>query len=165
MKIKIIFLIIIILLLLGGCSSPRAQPGHPVLEQSAKWVCNEYDIYFIVDLDDEDFKYYHNSYGEITIAGVTSRIEIGITGDYCNSGISFDRIKEIDEVSDGGGVLIISDGNGNTIITKYEFLFFGKCTLNENKDVLTVKIKWHFKNNIIDKSVKELKFTKHDIEN
>jgi hypothetical protein len=56
-KIIPIVFIIIFSLLLTGCPPPPPSENHPLLQDNAKWVCDNFDMYFEVNLNN-----YHVGY-------------------------------------------------------------------------------------------------------
>ena len=133
--------------MLTGCPSPPPLSNHPLLQNSAKWVCDNPDMYFEVNLNDfyvgyindKEVKYY-NVTGMINKDGVRTEIVAYISG---SSSIDF----------------YTKDGLSDHI---FDHICYGICKLKN--DVLTIKITQQREDGIIDTSIKQLVFTKHDLE-
>ena len=144
-KLFVIFSIIVFLLLLTGCPSPPPSSEHPLLQDNAKWVCDNPDMYFEVNLNDfyvgyvndEEVLFYDFS-GIINKDGVMTEIRASISG---TSSIDFYTIEKND--------------TGN-------YICYGRCKLKN--DVLTIEVTQQREDGIIDRSIEKLVFTKHDLE-
>ena len=148
-KLFFLFSIIIFTLLLTGCPSPPPSEKHPLLQDNAKWVCDNLDMYFEVNLNDFRVGYindkevlYYDFTGIINKDGVMTEIIAYISG---GSSINF-YTNNIDDVGNHTG----------------EHIFYGQCKLRN--DILTMKVMQQREDGIIDTSIKELVFTKHDLE-
>ena len=144
-KLILIFSIIILSLLLTGCPNPPPSQNHILLQDNAKWVCDNPEMYFevnlnafnAVDIGGREALYYSFP-GMMNKDGVMTDISADISG---KSSIDFSIRVE--------GML-------------WEGLFYnGKCTLDN--DILTIEIKQPNKY-VWDSSIEELVFTKHDLE-
>jgi hypothetical protein len=154
-RVLLAFFVVILMALLSGCPNLAAGTDHPVLQHSARWVSSDPDLWFDVHLDDENHEGHQWFYGEMSINGNAMDIQIGI--------------------SVGSGPAII--GGGKQLISFYTTLsgwgfftlFDGECNLNENENLLGVRIT-HYGNtwpdgfDIFDRSIERLIFVRHEFE-
>jgi len=144
-RLTLILSIIALSLLLTGCPKPPPSQNHILLQDNVKWVCDNPEMYFEVNLSDFNAvdiggreALYYSFPGMMNKDGIMTDISADISG---KSSIDFSIRVE--------GML----WNG---------LFYnGKCTLDN--DILTITIK---QPNIYiwDSSIEELVFTKCDLE-
>lgn len=140
-KIIPIIFILIFSLLLTGCPPPPPSENHPLLQDNAKWVCDNLDMYFEVNLNDKEVS--NNAFpGIINKDGVITEIRAYISG---GSSICFSTHEETDSGTYTG-----------------VYIYFGQCKLKN--DILIIKTTQPYENSFIDASIKELVFTKHNLE-
>jgi hypothetical protein len=145
-KLILILLIINFSLLLTGCPKPPPSPDHILLQNNAKWVCDNPEMYFEVNLND---------YNLVTYTGGIEAVYYSFPGMMNKDDVMTDIIADIFDKSSISFSIRIEEMLWNNLF------YGGKCTLDD--DVLTIEIK-RSNENVWDSSIKELVFTKYELE-
>jgi len=74
-----------------GCPAPPPSSNHPLLQNTAVWICDNPEMYFEVNINDKEVLH-HEFRGEINKDGVVTEIKAYISG---ASSIDFSLSKEM----------------------------------------------------------------------